>query len=407
MVGKQGRRLTLPKRQARREFRQLSDQFNFMLDLDETVGNLSVGERQQLEILRLLSLGVQTLILDEPTTGISASQKDALFAAMRTLAAEGKSVIFVSHKLEDVEVLCDRVTVMRAGQVVGNVEIGRSGFGTEPIAPKLVALMFGRELAVPSKLKTAQADVALQLNQILIEDDRLRVQLDKLAVQRGEVIGLAGLEGNGQRLLLLLCAGLQPPSAGTIHINATDMTHRSYNDYLRAGVGFLPADRLKEGLVRGLSIHEHWVLRQSPQRRFVDWKGTFAATVQAINLFNIRGKPTTHVERLSGGNQQRTQLALLPVPLNLLLMEHPTRGLDIESALWVWQQLIARCQTGTTILFTSSDLDEIMQYSDRVIVFSGGNVSEPINTAELTADKLGQMIGGKIDSFATRSGKSN
>lgn len=386
----------LPKKAARREFKQLASQFNFTLDLDETVGNLSVGERQQLEILRLLSLGVKTLILDEPTTGISASQQDALFAAMKQLAAEGKSIIFVSHKLEDVEELCDHVTVMRQGQVVGNVEIPRSSVGLKSIAPVLVDMMFGRELALPNKPKTAQADVALQLNHILIKDERLSVQVDNLNVHAGEVIGLAGLEGSGQRLLLLLCAGLLSATSGTLVINGVDMTRRPYPDYLKTGVGFSPADRLKEGLVRGLSIHEHLVLRQPSQSWFVDWKNTLVRTKQAIDLFNIRGKPNTLVERLSGGNQQRTQLALLPVPLNLLLMEHPTRGLDIESSLWVWQQLIARCQTGTTILFTSSDLDEIMQYSDRILVFSGGQVSQPISTSELTVDKLGQMIGGKL-----------
>jgi len=120
-------------------------------------------------------------------------------------------------------------------------------------------------------------------------------------------------------------------------------------------------------------------------------------TIAAIALFNIRGKPETKVERLSGGNQQRTQLALLPVPLNLLLMEHPTRGLDIGSTLWVWQQLIARCEGGTTILFTSADLDEIMQYSDRVIIFSGGKLSQPIDVATLSVERLGQMIGGKFE----------
>jgi simple sugar transport system ATP-binding protein len=129
---------------------------------------------------------------------------------------------------------------------------------------------------------------------------------------------------------------------------------------------------------------------------FVNWQATLQKTQQAIELFNIRGKPQTKVERLSGGNQQRTQLALLPVPLDLLLMEHPTRGLDIESAQWVWQQLIARCEGGTAILFMSSDLDEIMQYSDRVIVFSAGEMSDPIDSAALTVDRLGHMMGGRL-----------
>ncbi|MGQ9871334.1 ATP-binding cassette domain-containing protein [Leptodesmis sp.] len=216
-------------------------------------------------------------------------------------------------------------------------------------------------------------------------------------------MGLAGLEGSGQELLLLLCAGLVKATQGQIWIDGKDMTHQPYKGYLKLGVGYSPADRLKDGLVRGLTIQEHVALRTPKRRLFVDWKDALTRTQQAIALFNIRGKATTPVERLSGGNQQRTQLALLPVPLNLLLMEHPTRGLDIESTLWVWQQLIARCQGGTAILFISSDLDEIMQYSDRVIVFSGGCLSQPMDVAQLTVEKLGQLIGGRFND-AVQSG---
>jgi general nucleoside transport system ATP-binding protein len=207
---------------------------------------------------------------------------------------------------------------------------------------------------------------------------------------------LAGLEGSGQQLLLQLCAGLLQSSTGCLQIDGVDLTRQPYQTYLNAGVGYSPADRLREGLVNGLTIQEHVALKTPAQGWFVDWKATLKQTQAAIALFNIRGKPETKVERLSGGNQQRTQLALLPVPLNLLLMEHPTRGLDIGSTLWVWQQLIARCEGGTTILFMSSDLDEIMQYGDRVIVFSGGELSEPIDAKDLTVERLGQMIGGKL-----------
>ena len=260
----------------------------------------------------------------------------------------------------------------------------------------LIEMMFGRELAPPLKPQTRQAETMLHLKKIRVATDRLTLCLDDLTVYQGEVIGLAGLEGSGQQLLLLLCAGLLHSASGQMMINGVDMTRQPYSDYLDRGIGYLPADRLKEGLVRGLSIHDHVALRTPARSLFVDWQATLKQTVQAIATFNIRGKPNTPVERLSGGNQQRTQLALLPVPLNLLLMEHPTRGLDIESVLWVWQQLIARCQTGTTILFMSSDLDEIMRYSDRVIVFSGGQASRPIAVTDLTADRLGELIGGRL-----------
>ncbi len=389
MAGRPGG-LLINRRQAAKNLTSLATQFNFDLNIHRQVSDLTVGERQQLEILRLLSLGVKTLILDEPTTGISVDQKTALFAAMKQLVADGKSVIFVSHKLEDVEALCNEVTVLRQGKVVGNLPIP---------APdrQLIDLMFGRELALPLKPQTRQSAIALQLTDVRFGDDRQTLAIADLAVHRGEVIGLAGLEGSGQQLLLLLCAGLLKASTGTLKIDDVNLTHQPYNAFLKAGVGYSPADRLQDGLIRGLTIHDHVALRTPPKGLFVDWQGTLEQTQQAIALFNIRGKPSSRVERLSGGNQQRTQLALLPVPLNLLLMEHPTRGLDIESTLWVWQQLIARCEGGTAILFMSSDLDEIMQYSDRVIVFCSGKVSQPIATATLTAEKLGQLIGGRFD----------
>lgn len=390
MAGRPGGDLFLNRKQMVREFRALAGQLGFDLDINAPIGALTVGERQQVEILRLLSLGVETLILDEPTTGISASQKDALFAAARQLADRGKSIIFVSHKLEDVNELCDRVTVMRHGRVMGHVEIPCSD-------AVLIDLIFGRDLALPVKPQTRQEQVALRLRNVQLVSDRLKIPIERLEVRRGEVIGLAGLEGSGQQLLLQLCAGLLKTPTGTLTLDDLDLTQAPYAKYLQAGVGYVPADRLHDGLIRGLSIHEHVALRTPPKGLFVDWQATLKATQEAISFFNIRGKPQTRVERLSGGNQQRTQLALLPVPLNLLLLEHPTRGLDIESTLWVWQQFIARCEGGTAIVFMSSDLDEIMQYSDRIIVFSGGEMSVPIEAHQLSGDRLGQMIGGRFE----------
>lgn len=397
MAGKKAGGFWLNRRTAAQELSELAAQFNFDLSVNTQVSDLTVGERQQLELLRLLSLGVQTLILDEPTTGISASQKAALFEALQQLAAQGKSIIFVSHKLEDVEKLCDRVTVMRQGQVVGHVEVTHKV--TESAASQLVTMMFGRELAIPSKPKfsaNSEEHEILRLHDLEIISDRLKVTLEKLIVQRGEVIGLAGLDGSGQSLFLELCAGLVSASAGSIYIGDTDMTHRPYRQYLKAGVGYSPADRLKDGLISGLTIHEHITLRNPAQGFLINWSETLKTTQAAISTYSIRGNSHTKVEKLSGGNQQRTQLALLSAQLNLLLMEQPTRGLDIESSLWVWQQLLERTRQGTAILFASPDLDEIMQYSDRILVFSGGQVSEPIDAETLTADRLGQMIGGKL-----------
>jgi simple sugar transport system ATP-binding protein len=358
-----------------------------------------VGERQQLEILRLLACGVGTLILDEPTTGISASQKTLLFEALGKLAKDGRSIIFVSHKLEDVEALCDEVTVMRRGQVVGDLDLHharRDSSGHLSIASRIVAMMFGKELAPPIKPATRTADDALHLDNLILQNDRLTIDLGSIAVKRGEVLGIAGLEGSGQQDFLLTCAGLRRPAAGTVRLGDLDLTHQPYSAWLNAGVSYVPADRMRDGLIAGLTLQDHFALRLSNKGGFVNRAETLAAAEQAIATFNIRGTPDTYVERLSGGNQQRAELALMPTPLNLVLMEHPTRGLDIESTVYIWQQLIARCRQGTAIIFASSDLDELMQYSDRVIVFSGGRVSAPFDATSLNVDQLGQMIGGKF-----------
>ncbi|MBX7215015.1 MAG: sugar ABC transporter ATP-binding protein [Thermoflexales bacterium] len=387
---------------AEKRFREIAAGLGFKLDPRDRVGDFTVGERQQLEVIRLMALGVRTLILDEPTTGISAAQKDQLFEAVRQMAREGRSIIFVSHKLEDVCALCDEVTVMRRGEVMGGRvlrEEGRLLDTPARISSDLVTLMFGRELASPSRETHRQEQPAFTLSGVVLDDRRLRIALPEIAIRRGEIIGLAGLEGSGQRLLLQHCAGLLPATAGRL-LGRTDLTHKPHKAYLRAGIMYLPADRLKEGLIGGLTLQEHVALRRSVAGKagtFVNRASALDGAEKAITALNIRGRPDSRVERLSGGNQQRAQLALMPAQLDLILMEHPTRGLDVESAMWVWKLLRERCASGTSILFASADLDEIMQYSDRVIVFSGGQVAPPVEANALDVDRLGRRIGGQMD----------
>jgi simple sugar transport system ATP-binding protein len=382
-------RLVPDWRQARRTFAELSERFNFSLDSNARVRALTVGERQQLEILRLLALGAEVIILDEPTTGISAPQKVLLFDTLRRLAQEeGKSVIFVSHKLEEVEELCDRVTVLRHGKVTGHIEAPFK-------ADQLVQLMFGQSFPRKERPEVTQGDPVLEIQDVAVHTYRLAVPPMRLNVREGEVIGLAGLEGSGQRLLLQACAGLLKPSSGRVLLAGEDFTGRSYRDFLAAGVAYLPAGRMEEGLVQGLTLAEHYVLSQhDAQSTFIDWAAATDGMQSKITEFNIKGTPTTPVEALSGGNQQRALLSLLPPALKLLAMEHPTRGLDIESSMWVWEQLLERRQSCTAILFISADLDELMEHSDRIVVFSGGTMARPIEAATTSAEELGYLIGG-------------
>jgi ABC-type uncharacterized transport system ATPase subunit len=381
----------LPDRsRARRELQQLAARFGFTLDPDALVNTLTVGERQQLEILRLLSLGVKLIILDEPTTGISAPQKVKLFETLhRLVQEEGKSVVFVSHKLAEIEELCSQVTILRHGQVAGDIMM--------PCPPdRLVELMFGQCLTPTTREAVKLGQPVLTLDELSVSSYRLNVSGISLRVEAGEVIGLAGLEGNGQRLLLRACAGLERPSAGHIYLNSQDVTGQAFHRYRHAGVAYLPAGRLEEGLIPGLTLLEHFVLANRERRAFVvDWPDAQAYTNRTIRDFHIIGRAETPVESLSGGNQQRALLALLPPSLRLLLLEHPTRGLDVESAMWVWDQLLERRRQGTAILFISADLDEIMERSDRILVFSGGVMSESIHANEISCEELGYLIGGK------------
>ncbi len=372
-----------------REFKALQEQFGFTLDPEAYVDTLTVGERQQLEILRLLWLGARVLILDEPTTGISVQQKEKLFAALRVLAQQEKTVVFVSHKLEDVEVLCDKVAVLRNGCLVGEVE---SPFDTD----QLVELMFGKLIILKDPESVSGDEIVFELQNLYIEQYPITIENVNFRLHAGEVIGLAGMEGSGQDVLLRACAGLQRPVSGRVIVNGEDLTGKNYHEFIRKGVGFLPASRLEEGLVPGLTLAEHFtVTSDEKQKLFIDKTYFRSLSEQMIDEYRIIGRPDTPVESLSGGNQQRAALSLLKDSLSIILLEHPTRGLDMESSIYMWDKLRERCKRGTSIFFISADLDEVLRYSDRILVFFSGRVSKPQDSAAIDLDQLGLMIGGK------------
>ncbi len=393
LIGAQGG--IFPNRsKAKKDFLQQAKEFGFDLDPDNYVDSLTVGERQQLEILRLLWLGVEILILDEPTTGISASQKKKLFATLKKLASEGKTIIFVSHKLEDVGELCDRVAVLRAGELVGEMD---SPFDND----QLVAMMFGKLVLKELRQALKPGQTALEMRRVELEDYRLKMKDINIKVCGGEIIGLAGMEGSGQSLFLRACAGLVRPVGGEILIHNQNMTGKPYRSFLAQDVAYLPASRLEEGLVPGLTLTEHFSLLDGNRGLFIDQKQALTVCNQRIKEFNIHGRATSPVESLSGGNQQRALLALLKNPLSLILLEHPTRGLDIESTIYIWSKLRARCHEGSAIIFISSDLEEILTYSDRILVFFSGQVSPSLDSASTNVEGLGELIGGR--GWITRS----
>jgi len=378
----------IDRRAGARRLQETSERFGFGFDPDAPVRSLTVGERQQLEILRLLWLGARVLILDEPTTGISATQRVKLFETLRSLAAQGTIVIFVSHKLEEVEELCDRVTVMRRGKAVGEAEMPCP-------TDRLVEMMFGKVLVEAEPTTVPPGDPVVELDSVTLRERTITTADLSLSVRAGEVVGLAGLEGSGQRTFLRACAGLLGPASGRMLIGGRDLTGRGYRDFLAAGVHYLPAGRLEEGLVPGLTVAEHFVLTGGARRAFIDWQDARRLAETKIRDNFIVGIPGSTADSLSGGNQQRLLLAMMPPRLRLLLMEHPTRGLDIESADWVWTKLLERRDEGTAIVFASTDLDELLRYSDRILVFFAGQVLRVLDAHETSGEELGHLIGGK------------
>ena len=386
LVGRQGG-LFPDRKHAAAELRKLAADFDFSIDPEAYVESLTVGERQQLEIVRLLSVGVRVLILDEPTTGISAAQKEKLFQALRRLAGQGMTIVLVTHKLRDVEQLCGQVAVLRQGRRVGDAA---SPFDKGA----LVKLMFGRELSHPDKACSTRKETVLELRDLSVEDRRATLNGINLDVKSGEVVGLAGMNGSGQELILRACAGLTRPVGGQMRVDGRDLTGRPYREFLDVGVAYLPSARMEAGLIRGLNVAEHCVLAGEQKGFAVDWPAAERTARQRIENFNIHATPSSPVESLSGGNQQRFLLALLKEDLRLILLEHPTRGLDVESSLYIWEGLKKRCQNGASVLFMSSDLDELIHYSDRVVVFFSGKMSAPLDSANLRIETLGQMVGG-------------
>jgi simple sugar transport system ATP-binding protein len=428
----------------RAELLRLSRRFGFSLDPQRHIESLTIGERQQLEIVRLLSLHVQLLILDEPTTGISEEQRQQLFSTLRQLAQEdGLTIAIVTHKLADVEALCDEGLVLRHGQMAGTF--------TMPTPPQeLVRLMFGQSPPPDEREAVPLGDPILAVQDLTLQTRLMSIPQISLEVKAGEVIGLAGLDGSGQVDFMRACAGLNHISwrdhiasvvafaflslvfglilgysttvlsvllaiaaavtlsplalalyraalrpSEAIRFAGQPIGRLNYRDLRGRGLAFLSAGRLEEGLVAGLTPTQHVALTEKSAAPVVNWGQSKRKTQEAIQIFDIRGQPTSLIQTLSGGNQQRVALALLPPDLKLAFLENPTRGLDVNSARNIWHLLLERRKGGTAIVFSSPDLDEIVQYSDRVLVFSSGRCTLVEERDAMNAHRLGLLIGGK------------
>jgi ABC-type uncharacterized transport system ATPase subunit len=386
-------RLSLDRRQATARIGDIAARYGLRIDPSALVRNLAVGEQQRVEILKALYRNCRVLILDEPTAVLTPQESSALFAELKTLVRQGLSVIFISHKLEEVIDHCDMVTVLRDGRVVA----------TEPVSGTSAALlarqMVGRDMNTPSREPNARGEPVLCVENLSLKDKRgvTLLQNVNLTIHAGEIVGVAGVAGNGQRELSEVLSGLQRASSGRFTVNGTDLTNADAARMARSGVGRIPEDRL-QGIVGYMSVALNLALEYlDDYTRFgtLDQRTIQENAEKLIAQYQIKALPGDQARRLSGGNIQKVILArtLSRNPI-LIVAAQPTRGLDVGATEYVHDRLREQRKGGAAILLVSEDLDEILKLSDRVVVMHAGQIMGDLPVEQATIERLGLLMGG-------------
>jgi general nucleoside transport system ATP-binding protein len=386
ILGQEGG-LLLHREEAERRVAELADAYGFRVGPAAPVESLSVGEQQRVEILKALYRGVDILILDEPTAVLTPEEAKELFSNLRRLRDDGKAIVFISHKLDEVLDIADRITVMRRGAVVGETR------PADTTKAKLAEMMVGRPVLFRlDKPKGEAGDPVLQLEDL--HGGRLRGL--SLTVRAGEIVGLAGVEGNGQRELADAVMGLRPLDAGRILLRGRDLAGLNPEEIRDAGVGFIPEDRHGQGLVLDMSLWENAVLGRHDDPEFSGRGGVLfikkmkQLAQRLLGEFDVRARSIDVTARtLSGGNQQKMILAreLEPDP-DLLIAAQPTRGLDVGAIEFVWRQILDQKSAGRAVLLISAELDEIFALSDRIVTIYEGRA-----TGEFSPDAPVEEVG--------------
>ncbi len=386
------------RRGARRKLTALMDRSGLHVDLDATVATLSVGERQRIEILKALFRDARILILDEPTAVLTPQESESLFETLRRLARDGLSVVFISHKLAEVLAISDRVTVLRGGKVVATVATA----GTD--GPSLAEIMVGRPIPPTVRQPLDPGETVLELAEVHVPGANNRPALTDatLRVRRQEIVGIAGVSGNGQVALSNLICGLATHDHGRFEIFGRAAVVGSPAGMIAAGVGRIPEDRLHDGIVGGMSVWENLLLEDYNRAEFASAgflrRGAARANArQVIDAFDVRCPgPEAPTRLLSGGNIQKLILGrVLSRQPDVILANQPTRGLDIGAVTYVHRRLLEARGAGAGVLLISEDLDELLALSDRIAVLYRGRLSPAMATEDVTIRRLGLMMAGQ------------
>ena len=399
----------LDRRRARREVRELSERYGLNVDPDAYVEYLPVGSQQRVEIIKALRRDASVLILDEPTSVLTPGETEDLFRVIRELKAGGRSIVFISHKLKEVQAIADTITVIRRGRVVGE----RPPTATDA---ELAALMVGRpvELKVTKDVARPGATV-LDVGGVSAIDDHGQTALNDVSfeVKAGEILGVAGVQGNGQTELCEALIGLRPVTAGSVLLDGKDLTQATPRDRLRAGFGYVPEDRQEDGLVSDFSVAENLVLDVYDRPPFasgialnLDAIGANAKTL--VTEYDVRTpSPQQRVGALSGGNQQKVIIAReMSRDLRLLLASQPTRGLDVGSIEFVHRRIVEERDRGVAVLIVSSELDEIYALADRIAVMYEGKIVA-FRPASVPVEELGMLMAGVVSDGEAGDGSAD
>jgi simple sugar transport system ATP-binding protein len=388
----------LNRRKAAERIRQLSKNYNLAVNPDDYIKDLPVGIQQRVEILKALYRLADILILDEPTAVLTPQETEELFAIIRSMTAQGTSIIFISHKLKEMLSLADRITVLHRGRVVGSTVPAEATEGS------LAEMMVGRQVILQvNKSEAHPGKVVLDVKELSVHDDRGNPAVEKvsLEVREGEILGIAGVQGNGQRELVEGITGLRSPSGGQIWVDGQDTTHFRPRVITELGVAHIPEDREKHGLVMAYSVADNMVLNRYYQPPYANGpvlnQNKINEDGQAlVEKFDVRTPNVqTPVSSLSGGNKQKVIVAReFSRPVKLLIANQPTRGIDVGSIEFIHNQIIEQRDNGSAVLLVSAELDEILSLADRVAVMFDGHIVKTLPIQEATRERLGLLMAG-------------
>ena len=395
ILGKEHGNFFMDLKESRKVINELAQKYSFKIELDEKVDNLSVGVKQRVEILKTLYRGADIIILDEPTAVLTPQEVEELFKILKSLKKDGKTIIFITHKLNETMELSDRITVLRKGKKVVTLNKEETG------PAELAYYMVGRDVNFEIEKKDVKTgDVILSVKGLkLLEKSESKVDF---TVRAGEILGIAGVEGNGQLELEEIIMGLRKPLDGEIFIKNENITHKSVHERREMGIGYIPSDRHKRAMVKEFSIKENYLLgyqdsSQFNRNKFVKYGELTEYSKEMIEKFDIKVPGPEHtIGNLSGGNQQKVILSReVSHSPGLIIAAQPIRGLDIGAIEFIHNILLELRSQGKAILLISAELSEIMKLSDRIAVFYEGEINGLIKAGELEREEIGLLMAGE------------